>query len=131
MPQINVALSMDASALKPVSYIRRDGNFMYKFISYFQQTSKTLIAICAIILLTALYKLVSIVQTFIKQLRNKNDVYACEKIDLIVPTDKHFPYKITKMIVDEADSLVCSYNNGSVYVWDLHNENCSYYINRR
>ena len=131
LPQINIDLKMDALSLKPIHHVQRDRYIFNDVINFFQKTSKRLMAVSAIILLAALYKIVSVIQTVIQRLRNKTDIYMCQKTDLVVPTGKRFPYKITKMIVDEQDSLVCSYNNGSVYVWDLYNQNCCYYINRR
>lgn len=40
-------------------------------------------------------------------------------------------YKVTKMVADETDTLVCSFTDGSLYAWDLFNNTCNYHIDRR
>lgn len=122
---------MKADALVQPIYAHKDTLFQ-GMLGLVKESSKPMVAICVIIFLTALYKLVYFIQVIIKQLGgDEDDVYACESHVLNVPTSKAFPFKVTKMVVDEADVLVSAYVNGSVYVWDLYSDTCSYYINRR
>ena len=130
LPQINVVTSIDSKSLNRPSY-KSKPTVIESSLVFFWQTSKPMIAISAIILFTALYKLVHFLQSIIKQLQDEDDVYACDTHMLNVPTSKTFPFKVTKMVVDETDVLVSAYVNGSVYVWDLYSDTCSYYINRR
>lgn len=130
MPQINARTSLNAESL--VHQENKDEfTLLHEILVFLNEASKPMVAVCAIVLMTALYKLMHFVQAIIHKLSDNNDVYACESHVLNVPTSKVFPFNVTKMIVDEADVLVSAYVNGSVYVWDLYNDTCSFYINRR
>jgi len=107
------------------------GAFTLQLFQFIRETSKPIVAVCVIIVLTAMYKAMHVMQMLLRQLKVEDEFYTCETNALKVPTSKQFPFKVTKMIVDESDILVTAYVNGSVYVWDLFNNQCQYYINRR
>ena len=100
-------------------------------IEFLRETSKPIVTVCAIIVFAAMYKAGAVIQKLLRELNDSDDLYTCETHALKVPTSKQFPFKVTKMIVDEQDILVTAYLNGSVYVWDLYSNSCQYYVNRR
>lgn len=111
-------------------FVKHNG-WIALLISFVRDTSKPIVAIFAIILFTTVYKVASVIQKLLKELNHGDNLYTCDTHVLKVPTSKQFPFKVTKMIVDEQDILVTAYLNGSVYVWDLYSNSCQYYINRR
>ncbi|XP_057293957.1 uncharacterized protein LOC130622516 isoform X1 [Hydractinia symbiolongicarpus] len=132
LPQIDVLVNIPSALLKPTIFVPRDKHVFYRILIFLQETSKPIIAVCCIMFLTVAYKLGSALQSVLQQLQHKTDVYTCVKKKLSVPSSsKRFLYKLIKMVVDETDSLVCAFNNGAVYVWDLYDGECSFHINRR
>ena len=123
---------MEAETLIPhLHESRSTGGLIAQFLQFVRETSKPIVAICVIIVLTAMYKAMHVMQILLRQLKVEDEFYTCETNALNVPTTKQFPFKVNKLIVDESDILVTSYVNGSVYVWDLFSNQCQYYINRR
>jgi len=131
LPQVKVFL--DIKDLKVMHYKHPfDESLLWdKILSFIKQTSNPVIIITALIFFAGMGKVGAIINEFIQRLRNKNDIYAFKLQDLTVPCRKRFRYKLMKMTVDDTDTLVCSYNNGAIYVWDLYNCNCTYYVDRR
>ena len=137
LPEIKVQTSLNARDLIQHDHGALTNNNLYRLFSwvikFLHETSKPNVAICVIIIFTALYKGMGVLQKLVQELSNDSDnLYTCDTHELKVPTtSKEFHFKVTKMIVDEQDILVTAYINGSVYVWDLYSNSCQYYINRR
>lgn len=64
-------------------------------------------------------------------MRSEADIYMCESGKLTVPSPRKFKYKVSKMVVDETDTLICAFNNGAVYIWDLFYSSCNYHVDRK
>ena len=124
---------MSASDMIPHDhdFVNNNSGWISWLIGFLRDTSKPIVAIFAIIVFTAVYKAAGVIQKLLKELNDSDDLYTCDTHALKVPTSKQFPFKVTKMIVDEQDILVTAYLNGSVYVWDLYSNSCQYYVNRR
>ena len=84
--------------------------------------------------------MVTLIHAYICKIRKNADFYACAHSMLVLPSNNGNPdngnqgdnlYKVTKMVADETDTLVCSFTDGSLYAWDLFNNTCNYHIDRR
>lgn len=131
LPQINVDVELNSTQLEPQQFQKIPvkstiGRLMLSF-----EVVNPVMMICLLILCAGLYKFATIVNAFIKQLRNKNDLYSFVLTGLKVPGQRKFPYKLIKMAVDETDTLICAHNNGTLYVWDLFHGSCTHHIDRK
>ncbi|XP_047137005.1 uncharacterized protein LOC101235467 isoform X1 [Hydra vulgaris] len=130
LPEIIVKFNVTDKQLSLSPRELLPSTFWDVMISYISQLSNPGIAACCVIFLTFTYKLLKMAQKCVLNFGKGTNIYLSKINSLVVP-NKKFLFKINAMVVDEADTLICSFNNGSIYVWDLYKNTCVYYIDRR
>ena len=130
LPAINVNLNITEVQLTHFYRVLHPSTYWSVFVSYIAQLSSPAVVACCAIFLTILYKLIKMAQKCVANFGRGTNIYLSKLNKLVVP-NKNFLFKINAMVVDEVDTLICSFNNGSIYVWDLYKNTCSYYIDRR